>query len=60
MKKTLTTLKKRNFQPINSDVKPLHVRDIAEALCEVAPNCIVHTAIAKEEIDFVINGTTIR
>ena len=38
-------MKKRNFQPINSGVKPLHSRDVAEVLSEIAPNCIVHTAI---------------
>ena len=52
----LTTKEKKEFDPIFSSNKPLQLVDVASALEEIAPNSIIHTAVAEPEIDFHIKN----
>ena len=56
-RKNLNGPKKRCFNPLNTDgIRTLQLADIAAALEEISPNSIVHTAVAKDEIDFVVDS----
>ena len=57
-KKVLDNPKKKNFQPLQIS-NPLQLKDIAEALTDIAPDSIVHTAVVNDEaeVDFFIHGT---
>ena len=56
-KKVLDNPKKKNFQPLQIS-NPLQLKDIAEALTDIAPDSIVHTAVANDEaeVDIFIHG----
>ena len=54
-KKTLlvASLKKR-FDPLkNCDLKPLSIKDFAEAIHKVSPKSILHAAVPKPKVDFL-------
>ena len=37
----------------NCDLKPLSIKDFAEAISKVSPQSILHTAVPKPKVDFV-------
>ena len=54
-KRLLTTKFKKSYDPLHLCTKqPLQLTSIAQALEKIAPESIVHTAIAKPEVDFFI------
>ena len=45
---------KTKFDPLkNCDLKPLSIKDFAEAINKLSPQSILHTAISQSKVDFV-------
>ena len=54
-KRPFTTKFKKSYDPLHlCTTQPLQLTSIAQALEKIAPKSIVHTAIAKPEVDFFI------
>ena len=59
-KRPLVSTPKKVFNPLTDcNKKLINLNDIAEALEEVSPNSIIHTAVAKPEVDFMREVTNI-
>ena len=53
-KETISSLTKKRFDPPkNCDLKPLSIKDFAEAINKVSPQRILHTAVPKPKLGFV-------
>ena len=59
-KRSLSTKFKKDYDPLHLCTKqPLNLTDIALALVNIAPDSIIHTAVAKPEVDFFIEESTV-
>ena len=59
-KRSLSTKFKKDYDPLHLCTKQqLNLTDIALALVNIAPDSIIHTAVAKPEADFVIEESTV-
>ena len=53
-KRPLVASPKKWFDPLkNCDLKPLSIKDFAEAISKVSPQSILHTAVPKPKVYFV-------
>ena len=60
-KRKLVSTPKKTFNPlVDSQLKMISLQDIAKALEGISPNSIVHSAVPKPEIDFVIESVNVQ
>ena len=52
-KRPVVASPKKRFDPLkNCDLKPLRIKDFAEAINKIFPQSTLHTAVPKPKVDF--------